>query len=128
MSIPGDVFEPVVIRNILKNLQKGASERKLFEKKWEENVCLTSVSKRSPCSLICHCRSSTGWKAGRRTGITSQNTAFNYSGRRWLLNMSITSTTKLLFMAIKVQARHLHLSKRTYLSWAHVSYHLRIII
>lgn len=41
MSIPGDVFEPIVIQNILKNLQKGASERKLFEKKWEENVCLS---------------------------------------------------------------------------------------
>ena len=41
MSIPGDVFEPIVIRNILKNLQKGASEQKLFEKKWEENVCLS---------------------------------------------------------------------------------------
>lgn len=54
--------------------------------------------------------------------------AFNYSGKRWLLNTSITSITKLLFMGIKVQVQRLHLSKRTYLSWAHISYRLCIII
>ena len=85
------------------------------------------ISKRSSCSLRRHCRSSIGYKATRRTGITSPNMAFSYSGRWWSLNMSITSTMKLLFMVITVQARRLHLSKRMYLSWAHVSCCLHII-
>ncbi len=38
MSLSGDIFEPKVIYNILKNLLKDASKKKTFEK-WGENVC-----------------------------------------------------------------------------------------
>ncbi|KAF8173269.1 hypothetical protein BJ912DRAFT_1065323 [Pholiota molesta] len=38
MSLQADVFEPKIIRGILKGLEKTASARESFEKTWKENV------------------------------------------------------------------------------------------